>query len=485
MNVVEIITSEGDADVPSRLTVLGRRAASGGVGAIYFSDDGKWAIKIFWTTNESEIAAIFNRLRAVRERFNSEEEFFAIPKALVRHFNGNPCAGFVMRRIPSDSYVLLEEVTYDISDFHRGLQAGCTWGDYLRISRSIAYIVNLLESKALVHTDLSPTNIYVDMAKGQAILIDMDSCVLDHERPLNAATPRYVAPELLTSNPQLTIHAARHSLAVILLQTLLFRNVMEPQCDYTETTDANLFERAGYGEYALFSEDPDNGRHWPLKLGRPVLTRHGSSYILNKELIVTPANALSPLSYRMLSPMMQTLTRQTFLDGLRTPGKRAEPLQWRIGLEYTRDQLCRCGACGHIVPFPFWQPPASPARLCHLCHASLKQWALVLRFFKPGARPHKYEMTDRVVICSSEFSHLYKDMLHIDPVPTERRESIGVVSADTNGAYLRNDSKDTWIAYSPRRQHTLSASRGEMLQLEPQTILRFGDSGVVALVSEI
>jgi serine/threonine protein kinase len=504
LRITPITTQERDSGVPPEIWLITdddsgpNSPCGGGNGIVYFSLDGQWAFKrlhFALPLPQNRVNEARQRLNEVRQRLHSSlnaahENRFAIPVAFATEMDAKPCFGYVMRRIPG-RYHKLQNLYQDISDLQKQISQGCTWADFVRVARSIATMLALLEDAKLAHTDLSASNILVDLASGESVLIDMDSCVHIGDAPLRDATPGYVPPEMLVAarTAVTSLAASRHSLAILLMHTLLFRNVMLPTCDYSDDSSAvTRHENLGYGDYALFSEDPDNGRHRPWNLGTPVFTRKARGpWQLNPDLMETRYVWPSPLSYRMLPPALQELADNVFIHGLWRPVKRNPAADWAVALTSTLDQLCICEACGQPTPFPYWQPPLSPGRLCHLCHTPFQQTPVVLRLFERAANtPYAYSLTQRTVVRSTHYSELYADMFCATPdlMATSTRQQIGVVEGETGNRLLRRLNGNAWKLYLPGNGFITEITENSSFPLTTGAILQYDDGPILALVSE-
>ena len=105
----------------------------------------------------------------------------------------------------------------------------------------------------------------------------------------------FMAPEILTQRASPSERTDRYSLAVLILHTLLLRNVMAPLIDYDN--DADRSELLGWGEYALFSEHPQ----------ATAATAHAVPGY--------PFYQGGALSYRILTPALQRLTERAVVRG--------------------------------------------------------------------------------------------------------------------------------------------------------------------------
>ncbi len=126
----------------------------------------------------------------------------------------------------------------------------------------------------------------------------------------------------------------RYSLAILILWTLLMRNVMLTQKCY-DPDDPMHDDELGYGQFACFSEHPNDRRNWIARIGSP-LFRNGL------------------LSYHSLTPKLQELTTRTLIQGLHEPSKRPQALEWERALAEAYDLLVSCFGCRQSFLYQYW-----------------------------------------------------------------------------------------------------------------------------------
>jgi serine/threonine protein kinase len=204
--------------------------------------------------------------------------------------------------------------------------------NYLALCVKMARAVARLHSAGLAHSDLSPNNVLVDPTKGDSIVIDVDSLVVQGRFPPDVAgTKGYIAPEVLMTlalqlNDSNKNHPnARtdlHALAVLIYQYLLLRHPLDGRRVPNAQT-AEEQEMLAYGKEALFSEHPTNASNRPEQ----------GQYI----------------ACTKLGPSINDLMQRAFVKGLHAPNERPSALEWVRSLVKTWDMLLPCpnASCSH------------------------------------------------------------------------------------------------------------------------------------------
>lgn len=258
----------------------------------------------------------------------------------------------------------------------------------------------------------------------------------------------------------------RHSLAVQISQTLLFRNVFKPLVTYDDT-DMDRDDDIGWGLRLTFSEDPRDNRNRPKNLGLP-LAQDGE------------------LSYKILTPGLQKLTERACIDGLRNPVKRPSAQEWIDTLSYALDELYLCQRCHLHFPYPHWIQDIKK-RSCPFCGQRISgNLPSVISLYEPVSRG-KYSVTQRYLVMSHGW-RLFSDVLDAPSPPMSRRKevSIGHVEKDgkRGGNRLVNDEGGIWRARSQVNNGILTAGKGESLPLTPRTMVNLGDDRRLFVVIE-
>ena len=332
MSIVKLSTSvrpsPRDMGLPDELDVdMTKPTHTGGEADIYFSTDNRYVIKLYNEKVKPQDRK--THLEAVillgRNLKGEESKYLLWPVAEVRA--GKINLGCVSRRAPSIYTKLLDHVLNPRVAVQQ-FRSGRSWANYLQIARCITRAAEKLHSMGIAHTDFSSNNFLANMETGDAVLIDLDSVVVQGFLPPKVwGTKGFQAPEIV-SDPKNNLPkelSDRHALAVNILYTLLFRNPMAFLTCH-DPDDEDNDDRLGFGKEAVFSEHPTNHINRPAKLGTP-LFKNGA------------------LSYRMLTPTLQKLTEQTLIDGLFKPDKRPSAREWARALNWAMDELCQCPNC--------------------------------------------------------------------------------------------------------------------------------------------
>ncbi|MEN3184711.1 MAG: hypothetical protein ABDK93_06955 [Atribacterota bacterium] len=347
--------------VPKRLEVEGP-VFVGGEGEVYFSRCGNFVVKVYHDQAlPQEKEALLRRVLALGKNLGEEADFLCWPVALVQELNGWRRVGVVTKRVPRPPFRELVDYIFSPREFKEAVERGANWLNYLQVAHSIARTVAALHGKGCAHADLHFSNFLVDIAKGLAVLIDLDGLVVPGFLPPQVAGMMpFMAPEVVSGNAVPSQKTDRHSLAVLIFHTLLFRNPLQPLLCYAEDPEED--ERLGWGKMALFSEHPFDFRHRPERLGIPLFQR-------------------GVLSYRILSPALQELVEQSFIDGLFAPERRPLAREWERALFFAFFELWRCHRCTQYFLYPYWLPLS--LRRCPFCGSPVRSpYPLVLRIFE-------------------------------------------------------------------------------------------------------
>ncbi|MEN3202914.1 MAG: hypothetical protein ABDK87_04205 [Atribacterota bacterium] len=347
--------------MPKRFEVEGP-VFVGGEGEVYFSRCGNFVVKVYHDQAlPQEKGALLQRVLELGKNLGEEANFLCWPVALVQELDGWRRIGVVTKRVPRPPFRELVDYIFSPREFKEAVEKGANWLNYLQIAHSIARIVAALHGKGCAHADLHFSNFLVDITKGLAVLIDLDGLVVPGFLPPQVAGMMpFMAPEVVLRNATPSQKTDRHSLAVLLFHTLLFRNPLQPLVCYAEDPEED--ERLGWGKMALFSEHPCDFRHRPKRLGIPLFRR-------------------GVLSYRILPPSLQELVEQSFLDGLFVPERRPLAREWERALFFSFFELWRCNRCAQYFPYPYWLPLL--LRRCPFCGSLVRlPYPVVIRVFE-------------------------------------------------------------------------------------------------------
>mgnify|MGYP000260911092 CR=1 FL=1 len=355
----------GSRNLPSQLTISDQPVHTGGEGSIFFTSDGRYAVKIYHRPSPDK-QRLLQHVLDLGRNLGEDEQFLAWPLGIVDRLNGQPVVGVVTRRVPP-SYVPLYKLIFSPIDAVEQFRQGRSWLEYLKMARGTAAAVRTIHGKGMAHADIHFKNFLANPLSGEVVLIDLDGLVVKGFLPPQVkGMPGFIAPEVMMGKDKPNELTDRHSLAVLVLWILLFRNVMKPQKCY-DPDDPIHDDELGYGEFACFSENPNDRRNWVSTIGTP-LFRGGA------------------LSYRVLTPKLQELTERALIHGLHDPPKRPQAVEWERALAEAYDLLVGCPNCRQSFFYPYWlQPP--PRRQCPFCGAGVRPpYPAVLELLEPRAQ---------------------------------------------------------------------------------------------------
>jgi len=405
------------AGVPQRVDLIDEPKI-GGEGAVYFSKDGNHAVKVYHQPPADKEQLLQHVMTLFQSLPPSQERFILPPLALVESMDGKPRVGFIMRRVPP-RYRELLEFMLNPKVAAQQFQQGKVWTHYLKVARSIANAIVVLHGKGCAHSDIHYRNFLVNLDDGEAIMLEIDGVVVAGFLPPQVAGMMgFMAPEILTHKVSPSERTDRHSLAVLILHTLMFRNVMEPLVEYDN--DPNRSEELGWGQNALFSEHPNERRHRPRCVGLPLYQR-------------------GALSYRMLTPALRRLTEQALIEGLCAPDKCPSAREWEEALACAVDEIWTCSRCRQHFPYPYWLMPAR-RRACPFCGERVQPpYPVVLELYEERRR-HNFISTRRRVVLGQGFK-VFADV--IDPArkpPFTRKNEKTLGHVEWNGQNRRRAS---------------------------------------------
>ncbi|MCC7495288.1 MAG: hypothetical protein IT204_23265 [Fimbriimonadaceae bacterium] len=350
----------------------------GGEAEVFFTADERYAVKAY----TKPAADREQSLRQVRKLFgdlsHEQAEFIVPPLALLQSIDGQPRVGFVMRRVPP-SYQNLSAVMHSPTEAASQFRKHRSWADYLRLARNVASCLSVLHCKGCSHGDIHPRNFMVDLPQGKAVMLEVDGVIVPgFLKPQVDGMRGYMAPEVVRGEAQPSKQTDLHSLAVLLLHTLLFRNVMNPLVEFS--TDAEESERLGWGREAVFSEHPQIRTNRPRHLGTP-LYRKGA------------------LSCRALGPRLEKLAHRALVEGLHDPASRPQADEWVEALTAARDELYYCAVCHQQPIYPYWEQPLA-RRSCAFCGNRLQGAPAVLELYEERQRGSFHPIGRPVVLAA-------------------------------------------------------------------------------------
>jgi DNA-binding helix-hairpin-helix protein with protein kinase domain len=460
MGVAELLPN--DRGLPAQLRIADQPTHRGGEGCVYPATDGRYIVKIYHHASDDK-ERLLEQIVFLGRNLGLDEQFLAWPLAIVRGVDGSTCTGVVTRRV-APSHVPLSKLIYSPRDAAEQFRQGRSWLDYLKIARGTAAAVRAIHGRGMAHADIHLNNVLADPASGDVVLIDLDGLVVKGFLPPQVkGMPGFIAPEVVRGSAEPGEHADRHSGAVLVLWTLLLRNVMAPQRCYDDADPARDDE-LGYGRYACFSENPDDRRNWISHIGAP-LFRNGL------------------LSYRMLTPKLQNLAERALIEGLHDPPRRPQMIEWEQALAEAYDVVIACPACRQAWCYPFWvQPPQR--RQCPFCGSGVQEpFPAVLELLEARTKG-TYVPVRPLLLCDG--LPLFGDVSQpgqLPPFSRRQTPAIGQTVWDPKEAVHRlvNTSDLTWRVVA---EGSATVRPGASVLLRPGTLLSFGDVQRVARVVE-
>ncbi|MGC8668919.1 MAG: hypothetical protein ACP5VE_12470 [Chthonomonadales bacterium] len=464
LELVQVTLKKGGSNMPAKVAVEGP-VGRGAEGDVYFTRDGKYAVKVYHGLAPERERLLEYVMGLFRSLSHSDERYILPPLALVDRLGNEPRVGFVMRRAPEQARELATLVMSP-REAASQFQSGRTWADYLKVARDVATALMVLHGKGCAHSDIHYSNFLADLREGSAVMLEADGIVVPGFLPPHVAgMAGFMAPEIITRGEKPNERTDRHSMAVLILHTLLFRNVMQPRVEWDN--DLQRSEELGWGEKALFSEHPSDRTNRPSTLGVPLFEK-------------------GCLSYKMLPPPLQELTERAFIIGLHDPDKRPSSREWEEELAFAVDVLYRCVRCGMYFPYPYWLQPLERRR-CPFCGTSVAKPAPhVLRLYDPSG--HSYYGTSRRLVLGHGFQ-IFADVVDPMRMPPHSRKSepsVGHLEWDQTRLSWRlvNDSPGEISIVGADGLTASRLSRGQSASLARGSRIQFGAGSRILVVEE-
>jgi len=264
------------------------------------------------------------------------------------------------------------------------------------------------------YQDISFGNIFFDPMNGNALICDNDNvCINGKSTSQILGTPRFIAPELITSNASPNTETDLHSLAILLFYLLLIHHPLEGE----KELEIKCFDLAAmnrlYGSEPVFIFDPDNDKNRPK-----------------------PGYHDNALAFWYIYPLaLRSLFIEAFTVGLRNPSARIRESQWRNCIIQTLDSLYNCNHCSAENFFD-----KTNRNLCWNCKKDL-QISLQL-------------IIEKQVICLNQNSQLFRH--HIEPNSIPNLENpVGKITQHPHNPSLfgiQNLTQDSWKIVLPNKE---------------------------------
>ncbi len=398
------------------------------------------------------------------KNLGDDERFLAWPSGIVAQRNGQPCVGVVTRRVAPPADVPLYKLIFSPRDAVEQFRQDRSWMEYIKIARGTASAVRTVHGLGMAHGDIHLKNFLANPITGEVVLIDLDGVIVKgFTAPQVKGMRGFMAPEIEMGQGKPDGLTDRYSAAVLILWILLLHNVMQPQVCYDDM-DQKHDDELGYGQHACFSEHPNDRRNWQSRIGTP-LFRNGI------------------LSYRMLTPKLQTLTEAALIEGLHDPTKRPQVVDWDRALAEAYDVLVHCPACRQTFIYPYWVQPA-PRRQCPFCGTTIRPpFPALLELME--ARSRGLHVSARYLALYNGLP-LFADVLEPGRLPPFTRRGLPLVGQTAwdpaEGAHrLLNTSDHAWQIIAGGSG---AVGPGIALTLRPGMLISFGEGKRLARVLE-
>ncbi len=448
---------------------------AGGMKKTYFSPDRSYVVQFFHDHSAAQDPQRLTRLDFILGKYNptvSEaaggargvsaasadyfRKLFCWPTGIVV----KPEIGIVAPTYPSNFFFekgpfkgLEKEGRWFTSQRLRGMlpdEERGSWINYFKLCILMTRAVRRLHAAGLAHSDLSCRNILVDPARGQSVVIDIDSLVVPRLFPPDVAgTPGYIAPEVLATiemnlrDPNRILPSSRtdqHALPVLIYEYLLSRHPLRgPKVNSIESAEKD--EHLSMGAKALFVEDPHDSSNRPKDLTIP---------------------------YSVLGPHLTELFTRAFVTGLHAPDGRPSAQEWERGLVKTWDLIFPCAnnSCTH----KWFVVRASGKLRCSFCGSKPTTTIPILKLRKEG-RPGQWLMDGTVVIYHN--TYLFKWHVFDNVFPGEEADR-------TPQAYCQFH-QGQWILVNQNLTSLLSPANN---RVPPQQAIVLKDGAQIRLSQE-
>jgi DNA-binding helix-hairpin-helix protein with protein kinase domain len=358
---MEVTLSNG-----SRVRCDDRPFSSGAEGELYFSSDRAYVIKLYFEQDphrRNTIENIVGKYNLVKDDA-ARTAYFGWPDGIVV----SPKLGIRMPTVkdckPLDNYVR-QAFWKNLPPVERG-----SWQNRLSITFRMARILRWMHNRGLCHSDLSPKNFLVNVKNGQTTLIDCDGLVVPGIQPPSVlGTPQCMAPEIVTGKATPSVNSDKHALAVLIYWAFFLRHPL--QGPKIHDKDPEKDEQLAYGARALYIEHPTDRSNRPDRL---------------------------PFTSALLTPLVQKLFNNVFIDGLQNPAKRPSAAQWEAALLRMADRIVACQnpACAMKA----FAAPDTHGFKCPWCGVPYRSASglPVLTLYRPGSVRGSYTSDDWSIV---------------------------------------------------------------------------------------
>ncbi|WP_295404540.1 hypothetical protein [uncultured Thiocystis sp.] len=293
---------------------LTEKLGQGGQGAVFRTEDGRYAVKLLRNRSPISRDALRDRLAMVA-RLPIEDLALARPLDRLRE----PDLGYVMDLYTGMiSIQSLLKPPRDALSLTQWYLDGGGLRRRLRLLARTADLFSRLHGRGLVYTDPSPQNIFVSEAVDahEVRLIDTDNLRASSVVGQAYATHGYGAPELISGRGPATSLSDAHAFAVIAFQVLALVHPLKG--DFVEGGEPDVEEQALNGDLPWIDDSDDD--------------QNRSCHGISRD--------------RVLSRHLQADFAETFGLGLKDPLRRPGMARWAEHLDRAANNTLSCPACG-------------------------------------------------------------------------------------------------------------------------------------------
>lgn len=308
------------------------------------------------------------------------------------------------------------------------------WLTHLQVCLRISRAVRRLHAAGLAHSDLSYKNVLIDPTGGLACIIDIDGLVVPGKFPPDVVgTPDFIAPEVIATqhlakdDPARNLPSTRtdrHALSVLIYMYLLYRHPLRGS--KIHDADPARDEELSMGTKALFVEHPTDSSN-----------RIKSDDVARAAL---PWGDPARMPYTITGPLLSSLFRQAFVEGLHDPQRRPNPSDWEHALVRTLDLIQPCSGPDCEMGWYVFDNTRAPR--CPFCRTAYAGQLPVLNLYSRRGDAMKSDNHRLMVWHGQSLSpwHANRRIFPNEHLPDEKRRRVGYFQAHQGGWYLVNEA---------------------------------------------
>ena len=308
-----------------------------------------------------------------------------------------------------------------------------TWLSHLQICLMISRSVRRMHAAGLAHSDLSYKNVLVDPVSGSACIIDIDGLVVPGKFPPDVVgTPDFIAPEVIatlrlakedTDRKLPSALTDRHALAVLIYMYLFYRHPLRGE--KVHDVDAIKDEEMTMGTHALFVEHPTDhsNRVKPDQLSKAQL----------------PWGNPGIMPHTIAGPLLSTLFKKAFVDGLHSPHERPTPSEWENAIIRTMDMIQPCSKKCEMSWYVF---DNSMKPKCPYCNTAYSGKLPVLNFYSSRRSGSYHPDNHRLIVWDGQSLfpwHVNRNVFPNEHLPNNQRKRVGYFQLHLGDWYLVNE----------------------------------------------